>query len=203
MINDPHVTTGSLRTTASRSPRARTRDLANPCSQSGSIVELSALWSAYSPAATMRQALIQRLIVTLCLVAFGLGQTVFVSMGVWCTDASGASRIEFGCFKSAQGACLTPCAEPDVHTTAEDHKGEPLSPSPCEDEPLGLQLSAANVHHPSLVFEPVFVAAVVAILWDSPWSIETEESARAVRFARERGRPPSFLTHMRSVILVV
>lgn len=150
----------------------------------------------------MRHALIQRLLVTLCLVAFGLGQTVFASMGVWCTDATGSSRIEYACFKSAQGACLSPCSEPDVHATSEDHEDEPLSPLPCEDTPLGSQLSAARLDHSNPALELAFATFVVTILRDA-WIFDSDESAHVIRLTRGRTRPPDSLTRLRSVILVV
>lgn len=150
----------------------------------------------------MRHALIQRLLVTLCLAAFGLGQTVCIGIGVWCTDATGVSRVEFTCFKSAQGACLTPCAAPEVHATAEDHEGEPFSSSPCEDTPLGVQLSAARLDHSNPVLESVFATVVVTML-RAAWASESEGSARVLAVAPERERPPDSLVRLRSVILVV
>jgi hypothetical protein len=150
----------------------------------------------------MNQPSIQRLIAILCLVAFGLGQTVFASMGVRCTDASGNSRIEYACIKSSQGECLTQCTEPGVHATDEDHEGDPATPTPCEDEPLGSQLSAAKVIPSSGALEPVFAAIAVAFLWDQ-WSFTVELPARCVRPALDRDRPPDSLTQLRSVIIIV
>ncbi|MFO0836201.1 MAG: hypothetical protein U0638_14610 [Phycisphaerales bacterium] len=135
--------------------------------------------------------------------AFGLGQTVFASRGVWCTDATGTSRFEYACFKSAQGVCLLPCAEPNVHATSEDHEGEPLSPAPCEDTPLGSpQLSAARLDHANSALEPVFATVVVTILRDA-WTIESQVSAHVLFLARERDRPPDSLAQLRSVVLVI
>lgn len=145
---------------------------------------------------------IQRLIAFLCLVAFGLGQTVFASMGVRCTDASGNTRIEYACIKSSQGECLTPCTEPGVHATDDDHEGDPTTPTPCEDEPLGSQLSAAKVIPSNGALEPVFAAIAVALLWDQ-WSFAVELPVRCARPALDRDRPPDALTRLRSVILTV
>ena len=150
----------------------------------------------------MTQPSIQRLIAILCLVAFGLGQTVFASMGVRCTDASGNTRIEYACIKSSQGECLTPCTEPGVNATDEDHEGDPATPTPCEDEPLGSQLSAAKVIPSNGALEPVFAAIAVAFLWDQ-WSFAVELPVRCVRPALDRDRPPDSLTQLRSVIIIV
>ena len=151
---------------------------------------------------SMNPPSIQRLIAFLCLVAFGLGQTVFASMGVRCTDASGNTRIEYACIKSSQGECLTPCTEPGVHATDDDHEGDPTTPTPCEDEPLGSQLSAAKVIPSNGALEPVFAAIAVAFLWDQ-WSFVVELPVRCARPALDRDRPPDTLTRLRSVILTV
>ena len=150
----------------------------------------------------MNQPSIQRLIATLCLVAFGLGQTVFASMGVRCTDASGNTRIEYACIKSAQGTCLTPCTDPGVHATDADHKEDPVAPTPCEDEPLGSQLSAAKVIPSSGALAPVFAAIAVALVWDQ-WCLAVEVPVGCVRPALDRDRPPDSLTRLRTVILLV
>ncbi|MCC6230364.1 MAG: hypothetical protein IT432_14210 [Phycisphaerales bacterium] len=89
-----------------------------------------------------------------------------------------------------------------MHTTVEDHEGEPLSHSPCEDKPISPQLSAARLLPSGVALEPVLAFVFAAILWDSR-SIQSEESLRVVRLAFERDRPPDELARLRSVILVV
>lgn len=150
----------------------------------------------------MRRMLIQRLIVTLCLAAFALGQTVFASVGVWCTDAEGTSRIEYACFKSPQGTCLSPCAEPDVHATSEVHEDEPLSPFPCEDTPLGPQLTAVRILHSDLAVGAGLESFTPAISCDAR-TFEPDATVVAVGRNRERRRPPDSLDRLRSVVLVL
>jgi len=150
----------------------------------------------------MPQPLTQRLITLLCLLAFGLGQTLFASGGVRCTDASGNTRIEYACLKSTSGACLTPCVEVAVHEADGDHASDPIAPTPCEDEPLGSQVSAAKLIPSSVSLDPVFAAVVVAVLWDS-WSFACDQSVRPVAPDRDRERPPDSLACLRTVILIV
>jgi hypothetical protein len=150
----------------------------------------------------MHQPLLHRLITLLCLVAFGLGQTLFTTMGVRCTDASGESRIEFACLKSSNGACLTPCIEVSEHEADDDHSSDPIVPTPCEDEPLGSQVSAAKLIPSSVSLDPVFAAVVVAVLWDV-WSVDGDQPARSTASAPDRERPPDSLARLRTIILVV
>ncbi len=150
----------------------------------------------------MKNPWIQRLIATLCLVAFGFGQLVFASIGVRCTDASGISRFEFACLKSADGACLTPCVDPGEHADADDHASDPTPPTPCQDEPIGSQASAAKVIPSNVVPVPVVAAVLVAIIWDH-WSLTCSEPTRSFQPCRDRDRPPDSLERLRSVILLV
>lgn len=150
----------------------------------------------------MPQRLTQRLISLLCLLAFGLGQTLFASMGVRCADASGNTRIEYACFKSSSGACLTTCIDVTVHEADEDHSSDPIAPTPCEDEPLGSQVSAAKLIPSSVSLDPVFAAIVIAVLWDS-WSFAFDQPVRPVAPDRDRERPPDSLACLRTVILIV
>ncbi len=150
----------------------------------------------------MPQTLTNRLITLVCLVAFGLGQTLFTTMGVRCTDASGDSRIEFACLKSSNGACLTPCIEVSQHEADDDHSSDPIVPTPCEDEPLGSQVSAAKLIPSSVSVDPVFAALVVAVLWDV-WSVDGDQPARLASPVPDRERPPDSLARLRTIILVV
>ena len=150
----------------------------------------------------MRQPSTHRLIAFLCLVAFGLGQSLFASMGVRCTDASGNSRIEYACVKTSNGACLTPSIELVAHEADDDHSSDPAGPTPCEDEPLGSQISAAKVIPSSVSIDPVLAAVVVAVLWDG-WPVDIEQPARSATPEPERERPPDSLARLRTVILLV
>lgn len=149
----------------------------------------------------MHGSLTQRLIAILCLLAFGLGQTLAVPL-VRCTDESGTTRIEFACMKSAQGACLTPCIEPGLHAADDNHESDPVTPTPCEDEPLGSHASAAKLIPPSVSLELVCATVVVAILWDN-WSFTTDQPASPRHPEVDRDRPPDSLARLRSVILIV
>lgn len=144
----------------------------------------------------------QRLIAILCLVAFGFGQSVFVAIGVRCTDASGTSRFEYACIKSAQGACLTPCTEPGVHADSDDHGSDPIQPTPCEDEPLDTQATAAKVIPSGVVIQPDLAAVVVAILWER-WSFSSIEPTVSFQPCQDRDRPPDALSRLSTVILLV
>lgn len=150
----------------------------------------------------MHPATVHRLIAALCLVAFGLGQAAFTSIAVRCTDASGHTRIEYACVKSPKGACLTPCAEPGVHAADDDHTGDPTQPTPCEDEPLGPQFSAARVGAASETMEVIVAAVLSVVLWDQcPFVVD--EPARCAQQVANRDRPPDSLVRLRSVILTV
>lgn len=150
----------------------------------------------------MNRSLPKHLIAFLCLVAFGLGQTLFASMGVRCTDASGDTRIEYACIKTSQGACLKACIDPGVHAADDNHESDDAPPTPCEDEPLSSQAAAAKLIPSSVSLEPVFAAALVAILWDH-WSFTTYQPVSPRHPEVDRDRPPDSLARLRSVILIV
>ena len=149
----------------------------------------------------MNRLLTQRLITILCLMAFGLGQTLFTSIGVRCTDSSGKVRIELMCLKTSRGTCLSACTESAKHQTDDPHT-DPAAQTPCEDEPLGSQVSPARVAPSSVPPEPVFVTVSLEVLWDrSP--VACNCALRSFRSDRVRDRPPDSLARLRSVIRVV
>lgn len=150
----------------------------------------------------MLRSSIQRLISLICLVAFGLAQTLFASMGVRCTDASGETRIEFACIKSRAGACLSSCMEPNTLCDEDNHENDPTTPTPCEDEQLGSQINAAQSLRANVQLDHVFAAVVVAILWNH-WSFADEQLEQMRQLKQDRDRPPDSLTCLRSVILIV
>ncbi len=151
---------------------------------------------------TMARSITQRLISMLCLVAIGLGQTVFSSMGVRCTDASGETRIEYACIKTTVGLCPASCIEPSAQFGDACHESDSSVPTPCEDELLGLHVSIAKLIPVRDSLAPVFAAVVVAILWDH-WSLADDHPTRLRRCERDRDRPANSLAHLRSVILIV
>ena len=152
--------------------------------------------------APMHQRLNQPLIAALCLVVFGLGQTLFASMNVRCTDASGDTRIEYACFKTPQGTCLMACVDPGVHAEHDSHESDDVPASPCEDEPLSSPATAAKLNPSNVSLTPVFAATLVAILWDH-WSFTTYQPASPRHADVDRDGPPDSLACLRSVILIV
>lgn len=150
----------------------------------------------------MPPTLTNRLITLLCLVAFGLGQTLVTSMLVRCTDASGESRFELACLKSSRGECLTPCIEASEHEADEDHSSDPIVPTPCEDEPVGSKFSAAKVIPSSVLLDSVLTAVVVAVLWEV-WSIDGDQPSRSAAPVPDGERPADSLARLRTIILVV
>ncbi len=150
----------------------------------------------------MGRSSIQRLIAVLCLLAFGLGQTVFAFRAVRCTDASGTSRVEYQCVKSDEGACLTSVARAGAHEDGDDHSSDPGPSRPCEDEPLGAQASAVRLSPSTVVLELAFAAVAATMLWES-WSFTGDGCDGSPGPCRERDRPPDALARLRSVILVV
>jgi hypothetical protein len=149
----------------------------------------------------MNRSFPQRLIAILCLVAFGLGQTLFASMGVRCTDASGKTRIETACVKSSKGACVSSCVEVDI-VSDESHEHDSADPTPCKDEPSSLQSSAVRLAWAKVSVEPVVAIVILAILGDH-WLLEDNCPTRYVLDQRNRERPPDALSRLRSVILIV
>lgn len=152
----------------------------------------------------MSRTLPQRLIALVCLVAFGLGQLVFAST-VRCRDASGQSRIEFGCVKSPSGACLTTCDDGG----ALDHGPESLTSSdvpagptlPCQDEPLAE--SVPVVKSPGSTPSVAIVATVVLAVLTFGIDWDNAEPVRPFGGATDRDRPPDEIAHLRTVILLV
>jgi hypothetical protein len=142
----------------------------------------------------------QRWVMFVCLVAFGLGQTLLSSLVVRCTDSSGVSRVELGCAKSAQGACLVNCCQSLSQTDAAQDEPEPVTP--CTDEPIGPQLSTLKLFTSEIVLDPALLVAVLAIVCDE-WTSASELHVAWPRGLAERERPPDSLAHLCTVILLV
>ncbi|MBY0313702.1 MAG: hypothetical protein K2W85_16680, partial [Phycisphaerales bacterium] len=64
------------------------------------------------------------------------------------------------------------------------------------------QAAAAKLIPSSVSLEPVFAAALVAILWDH-WSFTTYQPVSPRHPEVDRDRPPDSLARLRSVILIV
>lgn len=149
----------------------------------------------------MAFSIAHRLIALLCLAAFGFGQAAFLSTGVRCTDASGASRIEYVCLKSAHGSCGDLAQDQGVSHEDAGHDADTSVPDPCKDEPLKPQAAAKTIlTGPSL--EQVFVAAVAEIRWDH-WRPDANVLFQEMRPELDHDRPPDTLACLSSVILVV
>lgn len=154
----------------------------------------------------MTRTLPQRLIALVCLVAFGLGQTVFASMAVRCRDASGQTRIELGCAKTVSGACVSSCdgsALDNADSIASpDGDHEPAVPmAPCQDEPLtqSFPVLKSTSSATSVVFTEAFFVAVLTLVMDWDAREPVESRARAT----DRDRPPDEIARLRTVILIV
>lgn len=150
----------------------------------------------------MTRLLIHRTVLILCLVAFGLGQAVFTSVGVRCMDASGNTRIELVCVKSDKDHCQSLCS--DDAQTDEDRgtKDAPLSHAPCEDEPLSQEATAVRPITFRAMLEPAVVPVFICFTIDC-WALP---GVRSVSFSHARfdpDRPPEQLSTLRTVILIV
>jgi len=151
----------------------------------------------------MYQTIPQHLIAILCLVALGLGQTVFSSIGVLCTDASGESRIEYACIKTSEGQCLTSCTDDASALIEDDHDEDSRTlPEPCEDQPLSQQFNAAKLLPQWITIDTVLATFVVAVFCDT-WSSPLAESVGSGRTPVDRERPPDSLARLRTIILIV
>lgn len=151
----------------------------------------------------MGRKLVQRVIAIVCLMAFGLGQTVLASAAVRCTDAWGTTRLELACIKNSLGSCGTTCSEPGEAEAMDG--GRPTVPSetaPCEDEPIGAQATTARPSSTSVSLEPVVDKVVIAFVWGGLPDNLDQQSPLAYRPC-ERGHPPDSFVRLRSVILLV
>ena len=145
----------------------------------------------------------QRLIALLCLVAFGLGQTLFVSVAVRCRDASGESRIELGCLKSSTGACLASCNDAEATDDAQSDAERPNGPvQPCEDEPLVEPTAVAKALPKHVTYDTAAAAILVAVLVYS-FEFAEPDTERGSRAGSGRDHPPDAISRLRTVILLV
>lgn len=86
----------------------------------------------------MRSPQPRRTLAMLCLVVFGLWQSLFTSLGVRCTDSMGHSRIELACEKSSEGHCKSSSPHTiDSHEFGSPDSDDTCPDAPCEDRPLG------------------------------------------------------------------
>ncbi|MCB9838177.1 MAG: hypothetical protein H6813_02460 [Phycisphaeraceae bacterium] len=85
-----------------------------------------------------RKYAIQRLIAALCLLTFGLGQSVVGQIAVHCEDTQGRISVELGCSKLVDESCAAACdsVESDIQDQGE-HEDVGHTPHPCKDTPIG------------------------------------------------------------------
>lgn len=144
-----------------------------------------------------------RLISILCLLAFGLGQTLFAFLGVRCTDATGRTRIELACIKSSQGRCLALCDILVADSVQDEHGSDQCdTPLPCEDEPLGPNVVAARSAASSASVDSVLLNKT-AVALRTARAPGPPEPTRRCWTESGRERPPDKLAHIRTVILLV
>lgn len=154
----------------------------------------------------MLHALARRLATLIWIAAFGLGQAVIAPFGVTCVDASGQGRLEFACFKSLDGSCLTECdARETVVHPACDSPQEPADPGhhtphPCEDTPVGDTAGASRLVSRA---DPLDACAPPAIAVLPQPDAPAPSAAPLARRARPDPRPPDGAARLRSVILIV
>lgn len=134
------------------------------------------------------------LIAWLCLIWFGLTNTVLAGGIVVCRDGHGGIAIEWGCDRSAQDECLNACGD----APEEDHL--PV-PHPCEDTPLAsdLQVTKAPARATGELTVQIPVLVAVLVVWaDVPQPLATMWGC-----SNKLERPPDVLKHIRTVVLVV
>jgi len=139
----------------------------------------------------MRRSRSHPAIAWLCLIWFGLTNTLFSGGMVVCQDGHGGSRVEWGCDRNSSGGCLTTCGI----ETGDD----PCDPHPCQDTPIdaGEQVTKAPPRLTSDLAILVPVMAVLALWLDPP----TPANVGWIGFEPER--PPDALKHIRTVVLLM
>jgi len=156
-----------------------------------------------------------------CLIAFGIGGCLIPTGLVFCTDAEGLTRIEWGCLRDEAGACSSACDTdgsstidnvPDcdeqsvcvVFAESSDAEYGPTShslPRPCKDVPvksanIKLQAPSRQTHLPTALFLDLPVA-------DLPFPSLLDPGMPTQRVGVVQSHPPDALTCLRSVILTV
>jgi hypothetical protein len=134
------------------------------------------------------------LIAWLCLIWFGLTNTVLAGGMVVCRDGHGGMAIEWGCDRNAGGECLTACGD----ATEEDDL--PV-PHPCEDTPVpsDLQVTKAPPRATGELTVPIPVLVAVLVVWADI----SQPDAAMCGCSNKLERPPDVLKHIRTVVLVV
>lgn len=142
----------------------------------------------------MRRFRSNPLIAWLCLICFGLTNTLLAGGVSVCRDAHGGVRIEWGCSRNTSGECVTSCGG-GAGNTSPDDRG---APHPCDDTPLDgvTQLVKAQPREVNAVLMPALVA--LPSLW-----IDTREQTSRLWPRTEPERPPEALKRIRAIVLLV
>lgn len=120
-----------------------------------------------------------RAVALLCLVAFGMGQTLLATVGVRCMDAAGDVRIELACMKSSGGGCVS---SPDSVAAAigdEMYDGDQTD-APCTDEPLTFGASAAKIGGSSDLMLALMFAGFVPMAFATGTGAEVQKPLATV-----------------------
>lgn len=133
------------------------------------------------------------LIAWLCLIWFGLTNTVLAGGMVVCRDGHGGMSIEWGCDRNTQGECLTSCG-------GEADNDDSTAPHPCEDTPVpsDLQITKAPPRAASELTVPVPFLVAVLIAW-----ADVAQPIATTSESSQPERPPDVLKHLRTVVLLV
>jgi len=129
----------------------------------------------------------------LCLIWFGLTNTVFAGGVTVCNDGHGGSWIEWGgCDRNADGECLVSCSG-----ESDDDLGVP---HPCEDTPIPGQEQITKPPPRSVSDTAIPIAVLVAalVLW-----ADTPLATQVAWTTSKPERPPDVLRYVRTVVLLV
>lgn len=142
----------------------------------------------------MRRIRFNPLIAWLCLISFGLTNTLLAGGLAICRDAHGGSRIEWGCSRNTSGECVSSCGG-GVGCDLPDDRG---APHPCVDTPL---VGVPQV----LKAQPREVNAVstAALMAEPSLCFDTRERISRLWSRTEPDRPPDVLKRIRAIVLVV
>lgn len=141
----------------------------------------------------MKHPFAHPVIVWLCLIWFGLANSVFAGSVVICNDGHGVSRIEWGCNRTDSGECASACAE-------EHAEEDPAAPHPCEDTPVASELPVTKSPRRGSVETIVAVPVVMAepVHW-----VVLPAPSRLIFVSSGPDRPPDRLKHIRTVVRVI
>lgn len=144
----------------------------------------------------------QRAIAILCVLAFGLGQAMLAPLAVRCIDADGNARLEYACITRDGGGCGS-ASEQAIDDEAAlagatDRDGEP----PCDDVPLAGEVGAARAGQSGPVVDQLVAMVAVAMVLDG-WTWRDAISTPALPRVEAAQRPPDWIAHARSIVLLV